>query len=157
MVLLFFVLDLRSLSPPLLEAVKQVRISMNYPLVHSFVSAQLFPCLFLSIIIVNRNPWICVLLWRAVVWFHQCLLQLANLYAVSAPKVRRCNSDSPIGDSIGLCYLQRSAISASNEVHLVIFVETHVFIVSSFAICCLIWCYINGWNNSCSKWLSSWF
>ncbi|KAJ8452201.1 hypothetical protein Cgig2_006006 [Carnegiea gigantea] len=67
MVLLFFVLDLRSLSPPLLEAVTE------------------------------------------------CLLELANLYAVSAPKVRRCTSDSEIGDRIGLCYLQRSAISSSNE------------------------------------------
>ncbi|XP_010695739.2 uncharacterized protein LOC104908337 isoform X1 [Beta vulgaris subsp. vulgaris] len=69
MVLLFFVLDLRTLSPPLLSQVKQ------------------------------------------------CLLELANLYALSAPtlNLKRHNSDSSLDDRIGLCYLRSSAVSSSDE------------------------------------------
>ncbi|KMS97454.1 hypothetical protein BVRB_5g126860 isoform B [Beta vulgaris subsp. vulgaris] len=69
MVLLFFVLDLRTLSPPLLSQVKQ------------------------------------------------CLLELANLYALSAPtlNLKRHNSDSSLDDRIGLCYLRRSAVSSFDE------------------------------------------
>uniref|UniRef100_A0A803MXN8 Uncharacterized protein n=1 Tax=Chenopodium quinoa TaxID=63459 RepID=A0A803MXN8_CHEQI len=73
MALLFFALDLRTLSPPLLSQLKQ------------------------------------------------CLLELANLYAFSAPtsKLKRRKFDSSIEDRIGLCYLQRSAASSSDELKVV--------------------------------------
>ncbi|KNA05251.1 hypothetical protein SOVF_191470, partial [Spinacia oleracea] len=73
MALLFFALDLRTLSPPLLAQVKQ------------------------------------------------CLLELANSYALSAStsNLKRRNFDSSLEDRIGLCYLQRSAASFSNELKIV--------------------------------------
>ncbi|CAO2826920.1 unnamed protein product [Amaranthus hypochondriacus] len=69
MVLLFFVLDLRTLSPPLFAQLKQ------------------------------------------------CLLELANLYALSAPtfNLKYRNVDSSLQDRIGLCYLRSSACFSSNE------------------------------------------
>ncbi|XP_074278199.1 uncharacterized protein LOC141601793 isoform X2 [Silene latifolia] len=69
MVLLFFALHLRTLSPPLLSHVKQ------------------------------------------------CLLELANLYALSppTPNSKRRKFDSAIDDLIGLCYFQPSANSSSDE------------------------------------------
>ncbi|KAI7986064.1 hypothetical protein LOK49_LG14G01380 [Camellia lanceoleosa] len=67
MVMLCFVLDLRSLSPPLLGDLKQ------------------------------------------------SLLQLANLYAVSAQIGERPRSDH-LSDRIGLCYVRKNRISCSNEV-----------------------------------------
>lgn len=50
---------------------------------------------------------------------NQCLLVLANLYALSAPTLdlKRRNFDSSLQDRIGLCYLQRAASSSSNEVY----------------------------------------
>ncbi|XP_057767735.1 uncharacterized protein LOC130988011 isoform X2 [Salvia miltiorrhiza] len=72
MVLLCFVLDLRSLSPPVLRDLKQ------------------------------------------------SLLQLANYYAVSSPKVDYCvdgtqSNSKPLPDRIGLCYIVRNRITCSDE------------------------------------------
>ncbi|XP_021731646.1 uncharacterized protein LOC110698502 isoform X2 [Chenopodium quinoa] len=51
----------------------------------------------------------------------QCLLELANLYAFSAStsKLKRRKFDSSLEDRIGLCYLQHSAASSSDELKVV--------------------------------------
>ncbi|GMH31509.1 hypothetical protein Nepgr_033352 [Nepenthes gracilis] len=46
---------------------------------------------------------------------QQCLLQVANLYAVSAIAKKRRNSDFLLEDRIGLFYLQRIPVSSSVE------------------------------------------
>ncbi|PIN16431.1 hypothetical protein CDL12_10919 [Handroanthus impetiginosus] len=90
MVLLCFVLDLRSLSPPILRDLKQAILT---------------------------HPWFD---FHLIFLLYQSLLQLANYYAVSSQKVdnnfRGTQPNSkPLLDRIGLCYVLRNRISCSDE------------------------------------------
>lgn len=92
MVLVCFLLDLRSLSPPLLRDVKQVT---------------------------DRTTWISefALNWidqlRNLVAISQSLLQMANFYTISSNWRNKLDS---LRDRIGLCYVIKNRISSSDEV-----------------------------------------
>lgn len=95
MVMLCFVLDLRSLPPPLLADLKQVLLIPS------------------SITIILKAKMIDRLTALLNLFFiRQLLLQLANFYAIS-PSFPQSNS---LSDRIGLCYLFNNRISSSDEV-----------------------------------------
>lgn len=132
MVLLCFVLDLRSLSPPVLRDLKQVR---------SNAQALQFEGLFCKKFFSRSESYSSsIRRWEILeigqyVWFWQnsicdglifallcqSLLQLANYYAISSPKVdsrvdETQSISKPLPDRIGLCYIQRNRITCSDEV-----------------------------------------
>ncbi|RDX85470.1 hypothetical protein CR513_33345, partial [Mucuna pruriens] len=96
MVQLCFVLDLRSLAPPLLRDIKQnlhnilrLRYNLN---IYAF-SRCFFSELCNSI----------------------SLLQLANFYAVSSLSSSPARKSATLGDKIGLCYVFKNRLSSSDE------------------------------------------
>ena len=109
MVELCFVLDLRSLPPPFLRDLKLViekqaiRFNTIFQIIHKI-------CHTISASIHSLTN--CIRFFSGK--FHQSLLQLANLYAISStPSWRRTES---LRDRIGLCYVFQNPISLSDEV-----------------------------------------
>uniref|UniRef100_A0A251J9P7 Uncharacterized protein n=1 Tax=Manihot esculenta TaxID=3983 RepID=A0A251J9P7_MANES len=94
MVVACFLFDLCSISPPLLKDLKQIQ--------QKLLSLPLAP-------LIEHIPSMEVL---AIV---SCLLQLANLYAISSPSSSRHRSEC-LRDRIGLCYVFKNRISSSYEV-----------------------------------------
>jgi len=105
MVQLCFVLDLRTLAPPLLRDLKQVHTasSLNLNLCslkHRAISSFLIELGFL----VLRSC------------FHfQSLLQLANFYVISSSS-SSSHKSATLSDKIGLCYVVKNHLSSSDEV-----------------------------------------
>lgn len=127
MVQLCFVLDLRSLAPPLLEDLKQVlralyilnKLRFPYNLT-SILSSVIFFSKFSnihpithaisSLFLIDRR----FLIVRSCIHF-QSLLQLANFYAISSSSSSSRKSTT-LCDKIGLCYVVKNRLSSSSEV-----------------------------------------
>ena len=132
MVLVCFVIDLRSLPPQLLRDVKQVKVKQsnrNRPLSRllrllfvfalsnfkcSFLKANLIDWWILNFVRQNKNC--------------QSLLELANFYAISS------ESES-LRDKIGLCYVFRNRISSSDEVLYYTLLISSLLYTSNFLAC----------------------
>ena len=132
MVLVCFVIDLRSLPPQLLRDVKQVKVKQsnrNRPLSRllrllfvfalsnfkcSFLKANLIDWWILNFVRQNKNG--------------QSLLEAANFYAISS------ESES-LRDKIGLCYVFRNRISSSDEVLYYTLLISSLLYTSNFLAC----------------------
>lgn len=126
MVQVCFVLDLRSLAPPLLGNLKQVQSLITYtinfvsPIISiSILSVVAFFCHLFNIhrstqrniIIPNRSE-----ISQCSCLNFQSLLQLANFYAISSSSSSSARKSATLTDKIGLCYVFKNRLSSSDEV-----------------------------------------
>lgn len=119
MVQLCFVLDLRSLAPPLLRDIKQVQ---SWLCTINFVFAIISTSMHLTIALLSE---LCnsTIPNRSTISEFSCLnfqslLQLANFYAISSSSKSHVRKSATLGDKIGLCYVFKNRLSSSNEVFL---------------------------------------